>query len=129
MKHDCLPRSVYEQHLGELIELIKLPGKAFRITVNDKITIPSDAMEIAGPHGAPNGLDPKKFLGVVDDAKASFKGKWTKGQGLKPYFLMAISTQVTRQVPQFYIGSSECRTIRHANCLSTSSQQGEICSG
>ena len=35
--------------LGELIELIKLPGKAFRLTVNDKITIPSDAMEIAGP--------------------------------------------------------------------------------
>ena len=23
---------------------------------------------------------------MVDDAKASFKGKWTKGQGLKPYF-------------------------------------------
>ena len=86
VKHDCLPRSVYEQHLGELIELIKLPGKAFRLTVNDKITIPSDAMEIAGPHGAANGLDPKKFPGVVDDAKASFKGKWTKGQGLKPYF-------------------------------------------
>jgi hypothetical protein len=31
-------------------------------------------------------LDPKKFPGVVDDSQAVFKGKWIKGQGLKPYF-------------------------------------------
>ena len=29
-------------------------------------------MELA-VHGAPNGLDPKKFPGVVDDSKAVFK--------------------------------------------------------
>ena len=86
IKRGCLPRDVYRSYLDDLIELIKLPGKAFRPTVNDKITIPSDAMELAGPHGAPNGLDPKKFPGVVDDGKALFKGKWTKGQGLRPYF-------------------------------------------
>ena len=86
IKRDCLPRDVYKSYLDDLIELIKLPGKAFRSTVDDKITIPSDAMELAGPYGAPNGLDPKKFPGVVDDGKALFKGKWVKGQGLKPYF-------------------------------------------
>ena len=86
IQRDCLPRDVYESHLEDLIELIDLPGKAFRPTVNDKITIPSDAMELAGPRGAPNGLDPKKFPGVVDDSKAVLKGDWKKGQGLKPYF-------------------------------------------
>tara|TARA_B100001248_G_scaffold88021_1_gene64660 strand:+ start:2998 stop:5259 length:2262 start_codon:yes stop_codon:yes gene_type:complete len=86
IQRDCLPRDVYESHLDDLIELIDLPGKAFRPTVNDKITIPSDAMELAGPRGAPNGLDPKKFPGVVDDSKAVLKGDWKKGQGLKPYF-------------------------------------------
>ena len=86
IQRDCLPREVYNRYLDDLIELINLPGKAFRATVHDKITIPSDAMELAGSHGAPNGLDPKKFPGVVDDVKASFKGKWNKGQGLRPYF-------------------------------------------
>ena len=86
IQRDCLPRDVYEYHLDDLIELIDLPGKAFRPTVNDKITIPSDAMELAGPRGAPNGLDPKKFPGVVDDSKAVLKGDWKKGQGLKAYF-------------------------------------------
>jgi hypothetical protein len=86
IKEDCLPRDVYESHLDDLIELIKLPGKAFRASVNDKITIPSDAMELGGNYGAPNGLNPKKFPGVVDDSQAVFEGKWMKGQGLKPYF-------------------------------------------
>ena len=86
IKEDCLPRDVYESHLNDLIELIKLPGKAFRASVNDKITIPSDAMELGGNYGAPNGLNPKKFPGVVDDSQAVFEGKWMKGQGLEPYF-------------------------------------------
>ena len=88
IQKDCLPRDVYESHLDDLIELINLPGKAFRPSVNGKITIPDDAMELAGPYGAgaPNGLDPKKFPGVVDDIQAVFKGRWTRGQGLKPYF-------------------------------------------
>jgi hypothetical protein len=72
--------------LDDLIELINLPGKAFRPTVKDKITIPSDAMALAGAYGAPTGLDPNKFPGVVDDTQALLKGKWMKGSGLKPYF-------------------------------------------
>ena len=86
IKRDCLPRDVYKSYLDDLIELINLPGKASRPTVHDKITIPSDAMALAGPNGAPNGLNPNKFPGVVDDTKALFKGKWMNGDGLKPYF-------------------------------------------
>jgi hypothetical protein len=86
IKRDCLPRDIYKSYLDDLIELINLPGKAFRPTVNDKITIPSNAFPLAGPNGAPNGLNPNKFPGVVDDTKALFKGKWMKGDGLKPYF-------------------------------------------
>ena len=52
IQRNCLPRDVYESHLDDLIELINLPGKAFRTTVNDKITIPSDAFALAGPNGA-----------------------------------------------------------------------------
>ena len=87
IKRDCLPRDVYERYLDDLIELIKLPGKARRANVHDKIVIPNDALPLAGPHGAPNGLDPKKFGGVIlDDTKAKIEGRWAKGQGLKPYF-------------------------------------------
>ncbi|MBT5381025.1 MAG: FAD-dependent oxidoreductase [Opitutae bacterium] len=87
IKRGCLPRDVYKSYLDDLIELINLPGKAFRPTVNDKITIPSDAMALAGAHGAPSGLSVSKFPGIVlDDKQAKIEGKWGKGQGLKPYF-------------------------------------------
>jgi hypothetical protein len=87
VRHDCTPREVYASHLPELIELLKLPGKARRLTVNDPITIPSDALPLAGPHGAHSGLLPSRFPGIVlDDKMATLKGKWGRGQGLKPYF-------------------------------------------
>ena len=87
LKRDCLPRDVYERYLDDLIELVKLPGKAFRPTVHDKITIPADAFPLAGSHGAPSGLAVSKFPGIVlDDKQAKIEGKWGKGQGLKPYF-------------------------------------------
>jgi hypothetical protein len=87
VKRDCLPRDVYKSYLEDLIELIQLPGKARRATVHDEILIPADALPLAGPHGAPSGLDPTKFPGVVhDDKQAKLVGKWHKGQGLKPYF-------------------------------------------
>ena len=82
-----MPRDVYERYLDDLIELVKLPGKAFRPTVHDKITIPADAFPLAGSHGAPSGLAVSKFPGIVlDDKQAKIEGKWGKGQGLKPYF-------------------------------------------
>ena len=87
IKQDCLPRDVYTRYLDELIELIQLPGKAFRPTVHDEITIPKDAMALAAAFGPPTGLLVSKFPGiVVDDRDAKLVGKWSEGQGLKPYF-------------------------------------------
>ena len=84
--HDCDPRDVYEDHLDELIELVKLPGKARRSTPSAPIVIPDDAMPLAGPHGPATGMDPKKMGGiVVDDEDATLEGKWTQGTGLKNY--------------------------------------------
>ncbi len=84
--HECSPREVHDRYLAELIDLIQLPGKARRSTVYEKISIPADAMELAGPYGPPSGLDPKKLGGfVIDDRDAKKTGKWTEGQGLKGY--------------------------------------------
>lgn len=85
-KYDCLPRDVYETHLGELKELLELPGKARRETVRGQIIIPKDIPALAGPYGPPTGLDPKKLDGlVIDDRDAVKVGKWSEGQGLKGY--------------------------------------------
>lgn len=84
--HDCSPRDVYEEHLDELIELLKLPGKARRSTPSGEIVIPADAMQMASPHGPMEGKDPAKLEGiVVDDNRAKLKGSWTEGTGLKNF--------------------------------------------
>jgi hypothetical protein len=84
--NDCQPRDVYEAHLDELFELLRLPGKARRRTLAAPIVIPADALPLAGPHGPPTGLDPARLAGVVvDDEAAVLDGNWTKGSGLKGY--------------------------------------------
>ena len=86
VKHECLPRDVYERYWPELDALLKLPGKAHRPTVNDEFTIPADALPEAGPTGAPTGLDPKQLPGLVlDDRDAKKSAGWTEGTGLKGY--------------------------------------------
>lgn len=83
---DCTPRDVYEQHLDDLLKLIRLPGKARRSTPSAEITIPSDALPLAGPMGPPTGTDPTKLEGVVvDDEQAKWEGVWTHGTGLRNY--------------------------------------------
>jgi hypothetical protein len=84
--NDCQPRDVYEAHLDELFELLRLPGKARRRTLAAPIVIPADALPLAGPHGPPTGVDPARLAGVVvDDEAAVLDGNWTKGSGLKGY--------------------------------------------
>lgn len=84
--NDCNPRDVYEEHLGDLFELIRLPGKARRSTPSAEIVIPADALPLAGPLGPSTGMDPEKLPGVVvDDTKARLEGSWTEGTGLKNY--------------------------------------------
>ena len=85
-KEDCSPREVYSNHLSELLELLKLPGKAHRSTTSADIIIPEDALPLAGAHGPPDGMDPKNLDGiVVDDKNAKLTGNWTGGTGLKNY--------------------------------------------
>ncbi|MFK8111662.1 MAG: FAD-dependent oxidoreductase [Rubripirellula sp.] len=84
--NDCQPRDVYENHLEDLLTLLRLPGKARRSTPSAEIVIPADAMELAGPNGPPTGMNPRKIKGtVIDDVHAKTTGKWTKGQGLRNY--------------------------------------------
>lgn len=84
--HECNPREVYERYLPELLDLLQIPGKSRRATVYDKIEIPNDAMELAGPNGLPPGLSTKKLPGIViDDREATKVGKWTEGTGLKGF--------------------------------------------
>ncbi len=83
---NCSPRDVYEQHLDELLELLRLPGVARRSTPTAPIVIPDNVQPIASSMGPPDGLDPSKIEGVVvDDRDAKFEGAWTEGTGLKPY--------------------------------------------
>lgn len=86
VKHQCLPRDVYERYWREMDELLKLPGKAFRPTVHDEVTIPKDALPLAGPEGVPPGLDPATLPGVIiDNRDAKRSGSWTAGTGLPGY--------------------------------------------
>jgi hypothetical protein len=86
VRRECLPRDVYQSYYDDLDELMKLPGKARRLTVFDKIEIPADAMQSAGPLGPYTGIDPRTLGGVViDDQQATKHGNWTSGTGLKGY--------------------------------------------
>jgi hypothetical protein len=59
VKHRCTPRAVYQEHLDELIGLLKLPGRARR-----------DSVE------APIRLEEAKDGLVVDNARAELTGSW-----------------------------------------------------
>ncbi len=84
--YDCSPREVYQDHLQELLGLLKIPGKARRSTPSAEIVIPANAMKLAGSHGPMTGHDPEKMEGIViDDRQARLEGPWTAGQGLKNY--------------------------------------------
>lgn len=84
--YECNPRAVYTDHLDELIDLLHLPGKARRQSVDAEIEIPHDAMPLASPLGPLAGLDPAQLPGlVIDDQQAQKTGKWTEGTGLKGF--------------------------------------------
>ncbi len=81
--NQCTPREVYEKHLDDLLDLVQLPGKARRSTPSGDISIPKDALPLAGPMGPPTGKAISEIEGVVvDDDQAILKGSWTSGTGL-----------------------------------------------
>ena len=84
VKHECLPRTVYADYWPELDELLQLPGKARRASVQDKIEVPAGGKNLEKPPAV--GLDPKKLEGlVIDDTGAKRTGKWTEGTGLNGF--------------------------------------------
>lgn len=83
IKEQVSPREVYTKHWDQLDELMRLPGKAYRATLDDAITIPDDAMELASPTGPPTGIASSTLPGiVVDNRNAVRQGAWTSGTGL-----------------------------------------------
>ncbi|EMI52082.1 pyridine nucleotide-disulfide oxidoreductase [Rhodopirellula sallentina SM41] len=84
--HDCTPRDIYEAHLDELLELLRLPGKAHRSSPSDEIVVPDDAMEEASSIGPMSGRKPSDLPGlVIDDREAIRIGRWKEGGGLRGY--------------------------------------------
>ena len=89
VSEDTSPRGVYEDHLSDLLALLHLPGKARRETVGGEVTVPDDALPLAGPNGPPQkptGIDPAEMPGVVvDDWDAKRSGTWSESDGLTGY--------------------------------------------
>jgi hypothetical protein len=90
VKHGTTPRGVYEKHWAEMHELLQLPGKARRATLQSAIDIPPDALPLAAREGPPTGIDPRKLArekGAVvrDDIEAVREGNWQSGYGLKGF--------------------------------------------
>ncbi|MHB0957759.1 MAG: FAD-dependent oxidoreductase [Pirellulaceae bacterium] len=85
VQFDCTPREVYTQHLADLQQLCRLPGKARRASVTSPLDIPTD-VPVARAEGPPTGLDPARLAGVVvDDVDAVKTGPWSSGEGVKGY--------------------------------------------
>jgi len=82
VKYDCAPRDVYERYLEDLKDLMRQPGAARRESLNSPLVMPANA-----PKMRPKDFfDASELEGIViDDQQAKLTGKWTPGQGLKPF--------------------------------------------
>jgi hypothetical protein len=82
----CDPREIYDKHLAKLTELLQLPGKARRESLDKPIVMPENIPDLPPPEGVETGRKLAEFYGViVDETKAELVGKWTHGAGLKGY--------------------------------------------
>ncbi len=97
VRHDALPRAVYADHLGSLIELLKQPGAMRRATLTGDLLRDASIGRVRGyrtkGQDEVDGMEPKPGVSiavaslpgiVVDDAHAEFTGSWLRG-GLSPY--------------------------------------------
>ncbi len=83
---NCKPRDVADHYWPEMDTLLKLPGKAYRTSIDGEAIIPPDALPLASGEGPATGLDPSAMEGVViDNRDAKREGSWTAGTGLKGY--------------------------------------------
>lgn len=89
VRHHTTPRGVYEQYLDILKDLMNQPGAMRRDTLEGALYMPANAKKLPDlppPGSSADSIDPKKLEGIViDDTEAELTGKWTHGEGLKPY--------------------------------------------
>jgi hypothetical protein len=89
VRHHTSPRGVYEQYLDILKDLMSQPGAMRRDTLEGALYLPANAKKLPDlppPGTSADSIDPKKLEGlVIDDTEAELTGKWTHGEGLKPY--------------------------------------------
>ncbi len=79
------PRGVYQNYLPTLIDLMEKPGRARRNDLNGELTIPP--IPEGGLRTNPKESPGLKLPGIViDDARAKLTGKWSTGNGLKPFY-------------------------------------------
>ncbi|MGC8888172.1 MAG: FAD-dependent oxidoreductase [Verrucomicrobiia bacterium] len=84
VKYKRTPREIYDSHLEELKELMRLPGLARRETVNSKIIIPPNVPEIPPP--SEFSIPVSSLPGIViDDMQAKLIGAWGSGNSLPNY--------------------------------------------
>jgi hypothetical protein len=84
VKYNTTPRGVYESYLEVLKDLMRQPGAMRRTTLDGSLVLPDDAKKLPPREVVAN--DPKNMEGVViDDADAELTGKWSSGEGLKPF--------------------------------------------
>ena len=80
-KEQCTPRDVYESYLYDLIELCKLPGRAYRETIESEFVIPTAPPPHDVPSAASKGIPIDRIPGlVIDDTAAKLEGDWTHSQ-------------------------------------------------
>jgi hypothetical protein len=88
LKRGCLPRDVYGKHLEELKDLMRMPGKARRESVQGEPSVPAgaDAAPAGAAAHADGGIAPGSLPGiVVDDTQAKLTGGWSEGSSLKGF--------------------------------------------
>ena len=84
VNHQTSPRGVYDNYLDVLKELMRQPGAMRRDSRDGPLYLPSDAKKLPAP--LVTSLDPKTMDGIViDDTAAELTGKWSHGEGLKPF--------------------------------------------
>jgi hypothetical protein len=86
VRHHTSPRGVYEQYLDILKDLMNQPGAMRRDALEQPLYLPKNAKALPEIAGDADSIDPKKLQGIViDDEQAELTGKWSKGEGLKPF--------------------------------------------
>jgi hypothetical protein len=77
IQHGCDPRGIYTDHLAELLELLELPGRAHKSSIDAELVIPP-APPIAPPANLTKiGTSLELLAGlVIDESAAIVEGSW-----------------------------------------------------